>query len=112
MSKYSHDLVVPYKESHRTKKEQVAGMFDNIAYRYDFLNRFLSAGIDVWWRKVLIAQLKDVKPKNILDVATGTGDVAILTAKTLSVDKIVGIDISEGMLELGRKKVAKLLLNN
>ncbi|MBA4166260.1 MAG: bifunctional demethylmenaquinone methyltransferase/2-methoxy-6-polyprenyl-1,4-benzoquinol methylase UbiE [Chitinophagaceae bacterium] len=112
MSKYSHDSVVPFKDSRETKKEQVAGMFDDIAYRYDFLNRFLSGGIDIIWRKKLIAQLKDLQPQNILDVATGTGDVAIMTWKALHPKKITGIDISEGMLEIGRKKIAKLLLNS
>ena len=112
MSKYSHDVVVPYKDSQQTKKEQVAGMFDDIAHRYDFLNRFLSVGIDVSWRKKLISQLKPLNPSHILDVATGTGDVAIMAARKLNPQKITGIDISEGMLELGRKKIAKLLLNN
>lgn len=112
MSRYSHDEVVPYKHSDQSKKEQVAGMFNDIAYRYDFLNRFLSVGIDVIWRKKLISKLKDMHPRQILDVATGTGDVAIMAAQILHPDKITGIDISEGMLEIGRKKVAKLLLNN
>lgn len=82
-------------------------MFDKIAFRYDFLNRFLSAGIDVGWRKKAISELKSIKPKYVLDVATGTGDVAILTHKMLKPSKITGIDISEGMLEIGRKKVDK-----
>jgi len=112
MSTYSHDTVVPFKDSQDTKKDQVAGMFDNIAYRYDFLNRFLSAGIDISWRKKLIAELKDMQPQYLLDVATGTGDVAILACRMLHPEKITAIDISEGMLEIGRKKVAKLLLNN
>jgi len=111
MSKYSHDSVMPYKDSGKTKKEQVAGMFDDIAHRYDFLNRFLSAGIDVGWRKKLIRQLTPLHPQQILDVATGTGDVAIMAAQKLNPQKIVGIDISPGMLEIGRKKIAKLLLN-
>ncbi len=108
MSKYAHDKIVPYKQSSESKKEQVAEMFDNIAFRYDFLNRFLSAGIDVSWRKKAINKLKDINPQNILDVATGTGDVAILTAKMLKPAKITGIDISEGMLDVGRKKIADL----
>ena len=108
MSKFAHDTIVPYKQSSQSKKEQVAEMFDNIAFRYDFLNRFLSAGIDVSWRKKAINKLKDIKPQNILDVATGTGDVAILIAKMLKPAKITGIDISEGMLEVGRKKIADL----
>ncbi len=106
-----HDSVVPYKGSAQSKKQQVAGMFDQIAFRYDFLNRFLSAGIDVYWRKRAIKELKGLQPKKILDVATGTADVAIMTCKLLKPLTITGIDISEGMLDLGRKKVAKLLLN-
>lgn len=112
MAKFSHDTVVPYKNSLESKKKQVAGMFDNIAYRYDFLNRFLSVGIDVLWRKKMIAMLKKDKPRFLLDVATGTGDVAIMAANTLHPEKITGIDISEGMLDVGRKKIAKLLLNS
>ena len=80
MTKFSHDTVVPYKGSVKSKKDQVAGMFDNIAYRYDFLNRFLSGGIDIIWRKKMLAELKPLAPKTILDVATGTGDVAIMAA--------------------------------
>jgi len=86
-------------------------MFDKIAFRYDFMNRFLSAGIDVYWRKKAIRELKGLPVKNILDVATGTGDLAILSWKYLQPDHIFGIDISESMLALGRKKIAKLLLN-
>jgi demethylmenaquinone methyltransferase / 2-methoxy-6-polyprenyl-1,4-benzoquinol methylase len=87
-------------------------MFDNIAYRYDFLNRFLSGGVDVLWRRKMLKELAALHPKTLLDVATGTGDVAIMAHRLLSPDKIVGIDISEGMLEVGRKKITKLLLNN
>jgi demethylmenaquinone methyltransferase / 2-methoxy-6-polyprenyl-1,4-benzoquinol methylase len=112
MTKFSHDTVVPYKHSMKSKKDQVAGMFDNIAYRYDFLNRFLSGGIDVVWRRKMLMTLKDSKPASLLDVATGTGDVAIMAAKILNPGRITGIDISEGMLEIGRKKITKLLLNN
>lgn len=112
MAKYAHDTIVPFKESVQTKKQQVANMFDTIAFRYDFLNRFLSAGIDVSWRKKAIKELKDIQPKYILDVATGTGDVAILTHKILKPIKITGIDISNGMLEVGRKKLEKLGLND
>ncbi len=112
MAKFAHDEVMPYQHSDLNKKEQVADMFNNIAYRYDFLNRFLSAGIDVWWRKKAISQLKTLAPKKILDVATGTGDVAILTYNILKPEKIIGIDISERMLELGRKKLEKLELNS
>jgi demethylmenaquinone methyltransferase/2-methoxy-6-polyprenyl-1,4-benzoquinol methylase len=111
MAKFAHDEVVPYQHSQQEKKEQVADMFNSIAYRYDFMNRFLSVGIDVWWRKKAISQLKSLAPKQILDVATGTGDVAILTWNMLHPEKITGIDISEGMLELGRKKIEKLGLS-
>src|SRR6187401_1856290 len=103
MADFAHDTVVPYKDSELSKKEQVAGMFDDIAPRYDFLNRFLSAGIDIFWRKKALSQLKSIRPQQILDVATGTGDVAIMAARILQPAKIVGIDISEGMLQLGRK---------
>lgn len=111
MSKYSHDNIVPFNESQQSKKEQVAAMFDQIAFRYDFLNRFLSGGIDVSWRKRAIGELKEIKPQMVLDVATGTADVAIMTMKYLKPQKIFGIDISEGMLHLGRQKVDKLLLS-
>jgi demethylmenaquinone methyltransferase/2-methoxy-6-polyprenyl-1,4-benzoquinol methylase len=112
MARFAHDEVVPYQHSQLDKKEQVADMFNSIAYRYDFLNRFLSAGIDVWWRKKAIQQLQVIAPKKVLDVATGTGDVAIMTYRMLHPEKITGIDISEGMLELGRKKIEKLGLSN
>lgn len=108
MTTYQHDTVVPFKDSSESKKKQVETMFDNIAFRYDFLNHFLSAGIDVGWRKKTIKQLKDIDPQSVLDVATGTGDMAILTAKMLSSEKIVGIDISDGMLDIGKKKIEKL----
>ncbi|MEO7312580.1 MAG: bifunctional demethylmenaquinone methyltransferase/2-methoxy-6-polyprenyl-1,4-benzoquinol methylase UbiE [Chitinophagaceae bacterium] len=103
---FEHDTITPYKNDAGSKKEQVAKMFDQIAFRYDFLNRFLSAGIDIGWRKKAIRQLKDLHPKTLLDVATGTADVALLSHKLLAPEKIIGIDISEGMLELGRKKIA------
>lgn len=107
MPKFAHDTVVPFKNSELSKKQQVAAMFDKIAFRYDFLNRFLSAGIDVSWRKKAIKQLQALQPKQLLDVATGTGDMAILAEKMLHCDKITGIDISEGMLQIGRKKLGK-----
>lgn len=112
MTKYSHDTVVPYRQSVQSKKEQVAGMFNNIAHRYDFLNHFLSCGIDVIWRHKMLSEFRDQKPQTLLDVATGTGDVAIMAERRLKPARIVGIDISEGMLEIGRKKINKLLLNN
>ena len=112
MTKFAHDAVVPDKDSSLSKKEQVAGMFDSIAVKYDFLNRFLSGGIDIIWRKKAIRQLKTTHPKQVLDVATGTADVAIMTTKILDVDKIIGIDISNGMLEIGRQKIKKLHLED
>ena len=112
MTKFAHDTVVPYKDSDLSKKEQVAGMFNDIAKRYDFLNRFLSAGIDIGWRKKGLKQLVAIKPTTLLDVATGTADVAILASSMLNPEKIIGIDISDGMLEIGRQKIKKLSLEN
>jgi demethylmenaquinone methyltransferase/2-methoxy-6-polyprenyl-1,4-benzoquinol methylase len=107
MTEFAHDNVVPYKDSNSSKKQQVAQMFDDIAFRYDFLNRFLSAGIDIKWRKKALTQLKSLQPKTILDVATGTADMAIMAHDLLKAEKITGIDISDGMLQIGRKKVTK-----
>lgn len=108
---YSHDSVVPFNDPDRSKKQQVEGMFDSIAGRYDFLNRFLSGGIDRRWRKKLILSIREAAPQQILDVATGTGEVAIMAARLLNPHRVIGIDISDGMLEIGRKKIANLLLN-
>jgi len=105
MPKYAHDKVLPYEGSEESKKQQVARMFDEISGKYDFLNRFLSAGIDVTWRKKMLKTLKPLQPKIMLDVATGTGDVAIMAEALLKPEKIIGIDISDGMLELGREKL-------
>ena len=102
-----HDHIIPFKESGKSKKEQVAEMFDSIAGRYDAMNRFLSARTDIGWRKKAIRLLKKDDPKRILDVATGTADMAIMACKILKPEKLIGIDISEGMLELGRKKIEK-----
>ena len=107
MAIYAHDNIVPDEKSSVAKKNQVAEMFNAIAQRYDFLNRFLSVGIDKGWRKKAIKELKKYQPKIILDVATGTADVAITAYKILNPEKIIGIDISEGMLNLGRKKIRK-----
>lgn len=96
--------VVPYKQDQSGKKQQVARMFNSISGNYDFLNHFLSLGIDISWRKKAIKALADLKPKAILDVATGTGDFAI-QAMTLSPEKIIGVDISEGMLAVGKEKM-------
>lgn len=98
--------VVPYKDQDENKKQQVATMFNNIAGKYDFLNHFLSAGIDIIWRKKAVSLLKAEQPKLVLDIATGTADFAIETLR-LNPEKIVGVDISEGMLAVGREKLAK-----
>ena len=98
--------VVPYKEGDKTKKEQVADMFDNISRRYDLLNHTLSLGIDILWRKKAIRLLKPFAPQTVLDIATGTGDFAVEAVK-LKPKKIIGVDISEGMLEVGREKMAQ-----
>lgn len=107
MAEFTHDKVVPFKDSQLGKKQQVAAMFDRIAFRYDFLNRFLSGGIDIYWRRRAIRELLTLQPKHILDVATGTADMAIFMTRHLSPDKITGIDISTGMLEIGRQKIAR-----
>ena len=107
MAEFTHDKVVPFKDSQLGKKQQVAAMFDRIAFRYDFLNRFLSGGIDIYWRRRAIRELLALQPKHILDVATGTADMAIFMTRYLSPDKITGIDISTGMLEIGRQKIAR-----
>jgi len=104
---YLHDSVVPDKESVLSKKEQVAAMFDSIAPRYDKVNRILSAGIDIGWRKKALLTLSSIQPKLILDVATGTGDLAIQAATLLHPEKIIGIDISKGMLEGGHEKIKR-----
>jgi len=102
-----HDHITPYAASVKSKKEQVAEMFDRIAGRYDFMNRFLSARIDIGWRKKAIRWLGKANPKTILDVATGTGDMAIMACRLLQPDLVTGIDLSTQMLEIGKKKVEK-----
>jgi demethylmenaquinone methyltransferase/2-methoxy-6-polyprenyl-1,4-benzoquinol methylase len=104
-------VVVPLPDSDLQKKKQVADMFDRIAGKYDFLNHLLSMGIDKGWRKKAILSLAPIQPKVILDVATGTGDFAIACLK-LNPKQIIGCDISEGMLEVGRKKVIERRLDN
>jgi len=96
--------VKPYGNSDKSKKEEVAEMFNNISKKYDFLNHFLSLGIDKIWRKKAIKKLREIEPKRILDIATGTGDFAIASLK-LNPTEVVGIDISAGMLEVGREKM-------
>lgn len=102
--------VSPYQDSDKNKKQQVEQMFDNIAPKYDFLNHFLSLGIDKLWRKKAVRILKSYQPKRILDVATGTGDFAI-EASRIQPDQIVGFDLSEQMINVGIDKVKRLGLN-
>ena len=96
--------VVPYKNQKENKKKQVRQMFDGISKDYDLLNRVISGGIDVRWRKNVVSYLVPEKPKKILDIATGTADLAIELTKT-NAEEIVGLDISPGMLEIGKQKV-------
>jgi demethylmenaquinone methyltransferase / 2-methoxy-6-polyprenyl-1,4-benzoquinol methylase len=103
--------ITPYKDSALGKKEQVAHMFDTISGNYDNLNRVISFGIDIKWRKKVLQLVAQSKPEIILDIATGTGDLAILMAQT-SAKKIIGLDISAGMLEVGVKKIAEKKLSN
>ena len=98
--------VKPYNKANASKKEEVEEMFDNISGEYDFLNHFLSLGIDKLWRKKAIKILKEFQPKVIMDMATGTGDFAVEALK-LNPERVVGVDISNGMLEVGRKKMRK-----
>lgn len=141
MANYSHDRIVPFKDSELGKKQQIAEMFDKIAFRYDFLNRFLSGGIDIYWRRRAIGELRDLAANgtrsdagkagagagktdaagagtgaigslSVLDVATGTGDMAIMLTRHLAGAHVTGIDISRGMLEIGAQKMRKLGLES
>ena len=103
-------IVKPYNTD-RSKKEEVAEMFNNIAIKYDFLNHFLSLGIDHVWRYKAINELKEIKPKKILDLATGTGDFAIASLR-LNPEQVIGMDISAGMLEVGKTKMLKKNYNH
>lgn len=98
--------VTPYKDSGLGKKEQVAQMFDTISGNYDGLNRVISFGIDVKWRKKVLTMVSAKNPHSVLDIATGTGDLAILMAQT-GAKEIIGLDLSVGMLDVGRKKIAE-----
>lgn len=101
------DPVTPYKNASATKKEQVAAMFNNISRTYDFLNHFMSMGIDVLWRKMAIKELAGDKPAHILDVATGTGDFAFEAIRILRPTRVTGVDISTGMLAIAAEKIRK-----
>ncbi len=103
--------VTPYKNSTLGKKEQVAQMFDTISSNYDGLNRVISFGTDIKWRKKVLKLVAQTNPDSILDIATGTGDLAILMTATQAT-KIVGLDISAGMLEVGQKKIEKRKLSH
>ena len=103
--------VIPYKNSELDKKEQVTQMFDTISENYDGLNRVISFGIDVKWRKRVVEILKKKQPSTILDIATGTGDLAINLTKT-GAKKIIGLDISPGMLQVGKEKVKEKQLQD
>ena len=107
---YQQEQIKPYNAS-EGKGKQVEEMFDNIAPTYDTLNHRLSWDIDKCWRRKAIGQLQPYHPRTMLDIATGTGDFAILAATMLRPDKLVGADISEGMMNIGRKKVEQLGLS-
>lgn len=104
--------ILPYKESSGSKKEQVTEMFDNVAGKYDLLNHVLSGGIDIYWRKKALSMLKKHQNNLVLDIATGTGDLAIEAHRILKPEKIIGVDISQGMLEEGRAKIKRLGLED
>lgn len=104
---YKQEEIKPY-DAKEDKGKQVEQMFNSIAHSYDFLNHKLSMGIDYGWRKKAIQQLQPFTPKSILDIATGTGDFAILASRMLQPAQLVGADISEGMMEIGRKKIQTL----
>ncbi len=104
---YNQEKITPYSRQGE-KVEQVEAMFDGIAPTYDFLNHALSMGVDKGWRTKAIRALGQYSPRRVLDVATGTGDFAILTANLLHPEEIVGVDISEGMMNVARRKVQEL----
>ena len=107
----AYKQVIPYKDKKNKKKIQVRMMFNRISSNYDLLNRLISGGIDVLWRKKVVSLLIPEKPKKVLDIATGTGDLAIELMKT-NANEIIGVDISEGMLEIGVKKVKNRKFNH
>jgi len=104
-------IIKPYKDSALSKKDQVATMFNNISKNYDDLNRVISFGIDISWRKKVVQIVSKNNPQQILDIATGTGDLALMMS-TLAPEKIIGLDISEGMLSVGKEKISKAQLND
>ena len=104
-------IIKPYKDSALGKKDQVATMFNNISKNYDDLNRVISFGIDISWRKKVVQIVSKNNPQQILDIATGTGDLALMMS-SLAPEKIIGLDISEGMLSVGKEKISKAQLND
>lgn len=111
MAQLPHDDVIPYQTSEKTKKEQVTEMFDRVAGKYDFMNRFLSARLDLSWRKKAINSFKKYNPQQIIDIATGTADLALMMYKMLQPQQITGVDISAEMLKAGQVKVDNAHLN-
>lgn len=103
--------ITPYAKSGESKKKQVTRMFDNISNEYDRLNRIFTFGIDIKWRKRVIKLIADTHPEKILDIATGTGDLAIMAAERTKATEIIGADISDGMLAIGQKKVIEKKLS-
>lgn len=101
------EKITPYSDDSRHKTEQVREMFDSIAPAYDFMNRAMTFGIDRLWRRRAVSLLRDVSHGDVLDIATGTGDLAILMARRLDGAAVTGLDLSEGMIEIGRRKVAE-----
>lgn len=108
---YKQETIKPYADN-SSKGKQVERMFDSIAHSYDLLNHLLSLGVDRKWRRTAIDTLRPYAPRHILDVATGTGDFALLAVRRLRPEKLLGIDLSEGMLSVGREKIAKAGLSN
>ncbi|HET8886934.1 MAG TPA: bifunctional demethylmenaquinone methyltransferase/2-methoxy-6-polyprenyl-1,4-benzoquinol methylase UbiE [Salinimicrobium sp.] len=104
--------VIPYKDSELNKKQQVEQMFDTISGNYDGLNKVISFGIDIKWRKKVVDLIKQNNPQSVLDIATGTGDLIINIALQTEASKLIGLDISEGMLQVGRKKIAEKKLQD
>ena len=111
MSSEKHQKIVPYKERRDSKKIQVSTMFDTISSEYDKLNRMITFGVDLSWRKKLVHYIVSLEPETVLDVATGTGDLAIAIAAS-SKAKVTGLDISPGMLEVGKQKVQSQQLSH
>ena len=105
-------VIKPYQDSDKSKKEQMSDMFDTISQEYDGMNRMITFGIDMSWRKKVINMIAATKPNKVLDIASGTGDLAIMTAQKTDAQEIIGADISEGMLQVGRQKIQKLGLEN